>query len=92
MSCGKPWHGGEDHLVKGVGYSIGIPHPLLVQKRPLIPNLMLARKPRRLVAKVGNGGSKAELVRTIVGEWLMAKAYFPVPYALDEESSIEGNA
>ncbi|MDG4854620.1 MULTISPECIES: hypothetical protein [unclassified Mesorhizobium] len=53
---------------------------------------MLARKPRRLVAKVGNGGSKAELVRTIVGEWLMAKAYFPVPYALDEESSIEGNA
>ncbi|WP_348632185.1 hypothetical protein [Mesorhizobium sp. M1A.F.Ca.ET.072.01.1.1] len=25
------------------------------------------------------GLSKAELVRTIVGEWLMANAYLPVP-------------
>ncbi|MUT27330.1 MULTISPECIES: hypothetical protein [Mesorhizobium] len=38
------------------------------------------------------GLSKSELVRTIVGEWLMANAYLPVPYALDEESSVEGNA
>lgn len=35
---------------------------------------------------------KAELIRTIVGEWLVANAYLPVPYALDEESSVDGNA
>ena len=38
------------------------------------------------------GLSKAELVRTIVGDWLVANAYLPVPYALDEESTVEGNA
>ncbi|TPI58648.1 hypothetical protein FJ417_18675 [Mesorhizobium sp. B3-1-7] len=38
------------------------------------------------------GLSKAELVRTIVGDWLVANAYLPVPYALDEESSVDGNA
>ncbi|WP_306462627.1 MULTISPECIES: hypothetical protein [unclassified Mesorhizobium] len=38
------------------------------------------------------GLSKSELVRTIVGEWLMANAYLPVPYALDDESAVEGNA
>ncbi|OBQ81585.1 MULTISPECIES: hypothetical protein [unclassified Mesorhizobium] len=38
------------------------------------------------------GLSKPELVRTIVGEWLMANAYLPVPYALDDESAVEGNA
>ncbi|TIM70584.1 MAG: hypothetical protein E5Y52_01820 [Mesorhizobium sp.] len=38
------------------------------------------------------GLSKSELVRTIVGEWLMANAYLPVPYELDDESAGEGNA
>ncbi|MDX8501939.1 hypothetical protein RFM99_26440 [Mesorhizobium sp. VK4C] len=38
------------------------------------------------------GLSKAELVRTIVGDWLVANAYLPVPYALDEESAVDGNA
>ncbi|RUV92917.1 MULTISPECIES: hypothetical protein [unclassified Mesorhizobium] len=37
------------------------------------------------------GVSKADLVRTIVSDWLMANAYLPVPYALDEESSVEGS-
>lgn len=37
------------------------------------------------------GVSKADLVRTIVRDWLMANAYLPVPYALDEESSVEGS-
>ncbi|RUU94897.1 hypothetical protein EOA79_29805 [Mesorhizobium sp. M1A.F.Ca.IN.020.03.2.1] len=38
------------------------------------------------------GLSKSELVRTIVGEWLMANPYLPVPYELDDESAVEGNA
>ncbi|MDX8492506.1 hypothetical protein RFN29_13045 [Mesorhizobium sp. VK22B] len=43
-----------------------------------------------LAAEMGH--SKAELVRTIVGDWLVANAYLPVPYALDEESAADGNA
>ncbi|MDX8449924.1 hypothetical protein [Mesorhizobium captivum] len=38
------------------------------------------------------GLSKAELVRTIVSDWLTANAYLPVPYALDEEGTVEGNS
>ncbi|CDX45326.1 conserved hypothetical protein [Mesorhizobium sp. SOD10] len=38
------------------------------------------------------GLSKTELVRTIVGDWLTANAYLPVPYALDEETAVDGNA
>lgn len=35
--------------------------------------------------------SKSELVMTIIGDWLVANAYLPVPYALDEETSVDGN-
>ncbi|MDX8495151.1 hypothetical protein RFN29_26685 [Mesorhizobium sp. VK22B] len=38
------------------------------------------------------GLSKAELVRTIVNDWLTANSYLPVPYALDEECTVEGNS
>ncbi|PBB39626.1 hypothetical protein [Mesorhizobium sp. WSM3868] len=38
------------------------------------------------------GKAKPDLVETIVDEWLMANAYLPVPYALDLESAVEGNA
>ncbi|AZO71270.1 MAG: hypothetical protein E5V92_04555 [Mesorhizobium sp.] len=38
------------------------------------------------------GKIKPELVAGIVGEWLMANAYLPVPHALDQESAVEGNA
>ena len=38
------------------------------------------------------GKAKSDLVETIVGEWLVANAYLPVPRALDEESAVEGNA
>jgi len=38
------------------------------------------------------GKAKPDLVETIVGEWLMANAYLPVPRQLDEESTVEGNA
>ncbi|MBZ9859708.1 CopG family transcriptional regulator [Mesorhizobium sp. CA12] len=43
-----------------------------------------------LAAKMGM--SKAELVRTIVGDWLVANAYLPVPYAVDDESAVDGHA
>ena len=38
------------------------------------------------------GSAKPDLVETIVGDWLVANAYLPVPHALDEESTVEGNA
>ncbi|MER8465985.1 hypothetical protein [Mesorhizobium sp. M1396] len=38
------------------------------------------------------GLSKADLIRTIIREWLVANAYLPVPQALDEESAVDGNA
>ncbi|MFK0688824.1 hypothetical protein ACFX5Q_11530 [Mesorhizobium sp. IMUNJ 23033] len=38
------------------------------------------------------GASKSDLIKTIVGDWLVTNAYLPVPYALDEESSVDGNA
>lgn len=38
------------------------------------------------------GLTRADLIRTIVSEWLMANAYLPVPHALDEDSTVEGNA
>ncbi|TIW28826.1 MAG: hypothetical protein E5V63_03745 [Mesorhizobium sp.] len=38
------------------------------------------------------GLTRADLIRTIVSDWLVANAYLPVPYALDEESAVEGNA
>ncbi|WP_296746318.1 hypothetical protein [Mesorhizobium sp.] len=43
-----------------------------------------------LAAEIGK--AKPDLVKTIVGEWLVANAYLPVPYALDEESAVEGNS
>lgn len=38
------------------------------------------------------GEAKPDLVETILGEWLVANAYLPVPRQLDEESTVEGNA
>lgn len=38
------------------------------------------------------GVSKPDLIKTIVGEWLVTNAYLPVPYALGEESSVDGLA
>ncbi|AZO07735.1 hypothetical protein EJ074_00280 [Mesorhizobium sp. M3A.F.Ca.ET.080.04.2.1] len=38
------------------------------------------------------GQAKPDLVETIVGEWLVANAYLPVPRQLDEESTVDGNA
>lgn len=38
------------------------------------------------------GLTRADLIRTIVKDWLVANAYLPVPYALDEDSTVEGNA
>ena len=35
---------------------------------------------------------KSELIKTILGDWLIANAYLPVPYALDEDSSVDGSA
>lgn len=37
------------------------------------------------------GEAKPDLVDTIVGEWLVANAYLPVPHQLDEESAVDGN-
>lgn len=37
------------------------------------------------------GTPKPDLVETIVGDWLVANAYLPVPHALDEESDVEGS-
>lgn len=36
--------------------------------------------------------SKSDLIKTIVGDWLIANAYLPVPYALDDESITNGSA
>ncbi|MER9874581.1 hypothetical protein [Mesorhizobium sp. M0195] len=38
------------------------------------------------------GLSKTDLIRTIVGDWLIANAYLPVPCTLDEEGATEGSA
>ncbi|MDG4890019.1 MULTISPECIES: hypothetical protein [unclassified Mesorhizobium] len=38
------------------------------------------------------GVAKPDLVEMIVGEWLVANAYLPVPHVLDDESSVGGNA
>lgn len=38
------------------------------------------------------GLTTADLIRTIVSDWLVANAYLPVPYALDDDSTVEGNA
>lgn len=35
--------------------------------------------------------ARQDLVEMIVGEWLVANAYLPVPHVLDDESSVEGN-
>ncbi|MDX8541460.1 hypothetical protein RFM23_27945 [Mesorhizobium abyssinicae] len=37
------------------------------------------------------GKAKSHLVETIIGEWLVANAYLPVPHQLDEESAADGN-
>ena len=37
------------------------------------------------------GTAKPDLLDTIVGEWLVANAYLPVPHAVDEESPVDGN-
>lgn len=36
--------------------------------------------------------SRSELIKTIVGDWLIANAYLPVPMALDEDSETQGRA
>lgn len=36
--------------------------------------------------------SKRDLVKTIIGDWLIANAYLPVPYALDDDSATDGSA
>ena len=36
--------------------------------------------------------SKCDLVKTIIGDWLIANAYLPVPYALDDDSATDGSA
>lgn len=38
------------------------------------------------------GISKPDLIKTIIREWLVANAYLPVPYALDEDGSVDGTA
>ncbi|AZO23879.1 hypothetical protein EJ070_26485 [Mesorhizobium sp. M1E.F.Ca.ET.045.02.1.1] len=38
------------------------------------------------------GLTKPDLIRTILSDWLVANAYLPVPYALDEESAVDGTA
>lgn len=43
----------------------------------------------RLAAEMGT--AKPDLLETIVGEWLVANAYLPVPHAVDEESTVDGN-
>ena len=35
------------------------------------------------------GTAKPDLVETIIGEWLVANAYLPVPHALTEEGDVE---
>src|SRR5438093_3960136 len=48
------------------------------------------RRHTRLVSDWSSDVCSSDL--TIIGDWLTANAYLPVPYALDEESSAEGNA
>ncbi|ADV13005.1 hypothetical protein [Mesorhizobium ciceri] len=36
--------------------------------------------------------SKADLIGTIIADWLVANAYLPVLYAIDDESVVDGNA
>lgn len=36
--------------------------------------------------------TSADLIRTIVSDWLVANAYLPVPHAMDEDSTVKGNA
>ena len=59
-----------------------------------VTGLVLEPRVEESLAGLANemGLSKTELVRTIIDDWLTANAYLPVPYALDEESSAEGNA
>ncbi|WP_027062843.1 hypothetical protein [Mesorhizobium loti] len=35
---------------------------------------------------------KSDLIKTIISDWLIANAYLPVPYGLDEDSSADGTA
>ena len=34
---------------------------------------------------------KSDLIKTIIGDWLFANAYFPVPMAIDEDSVTDGS-
>ncbi|RWO68989.1 MAG: hypothetical protein EOS17_16985 [Mesorhizobium sp.] len=36
--------------------------------------------------------AKSDLIKTIIGDWLIANAYLPVPRLFDEESETEGSA
>ncbi|TIU00759.1 MAG: hypothetical protein E5W55_02075 [Mesorhizobium sp.] len=38
------------------------------------------------------GEAKSDLIETIVGDWLVANAYLPVPRQLDEDSTVDGNS
>ncbi|RUV32946.1 hypothetical protein EOB49_32560 [Mesorhizobium sp. M7A.F.Ca.MR.148.00.0.0] len=38
------------------------------------------------------GLAKSDLIKTIIGDWLIANAYLPVPRLFDEESETEGSA
>ena len=38
------------------------------------------------------GVSRPELIEIIIGEWLSANAYLPVPFAFDEDSGTDGCA
>ncbi|SFP86781.1 hypothetical protein SAMN03159463_05028 [Mesorhizobium sp. NFR06] len=38
------------------------------------------------------GTAKPDLMETLVGDWLVANAYLPVPHALDEETAVDGIA
>lgn len=35
---------------------------------------------------------KSDLIETIIGDWLIANAYLPVPCGLDDESATDGSA
>ncbi|MER9603425.1 hypothetical protein [Mesorhizobium sp. M0243] len=38
------------------------------------------------------GLAKSDLIKTVIGDWLIANAYLPVPRLFDEESETEGSA
>ncbi|RWA73995.1 MAG: hypothetical protein E5X49_04260 [Mesorhizobium sp.] len=38
------------------------------------------------------GKAKPDLVETIIGEWLVANAYLPLPHEMDEDSAVDGSA